>query len=170
MTSNPQEEDDVNFNHFATFGGIIHGFARLEWVLQGTMAAVADLDVGKVTLLTRELGYSAKRDALYSYMEVMETPDDLKVAIKGFLDAANEYLGLRNHIAHSLWRKGSRPKSIRPMTIRVRAGKGKIIGGDEERDYTETELALIADKLRQIHNSYIQFMKNRGFDAFMATE
>jgi hypothetical protein len=32
-----EEEDDIKFNHFACFGGIIHSFARLEWVIQGTM-------------------------------------------------------------------------------------------------------------------------------------
>ena len=161
------EEDDISFKHFACFGGIMHSFARLEWVIQGTMAAVAGVDVGKITLLTRDLGYTAKRDALYSYMELYETSDELKAPIKGFLDAAHEYNALRNHIAHSLWRRGSRPNSVRPLTIRVRGGKCKLVGGDDEPDYTEAELGLIADKLRQIHNSYMQFMKVRGFDAFM---
>jgi hypothetical protein len=108
-----------------------------------------------------------KRDALYSYMELYETPDDLKLQIKRFLDAANEYNALRNHIAHSLWRRGSRPNSVRPLTIKVRGGKCKLIGADDEPDYTETEFALIADKLRQIHNSYMEFMKARGFEAFI---
>jgi hypothetical protein len=167
MSTEPNDEDDISFNHFATFGGIIHSFARLEWVIQGTMAAVADLDVGKITTLTRELGYMAKRDALYSFMELWETPTELKNSIKGFLDEANEYNGLRNHIAHSLWRRGSRPKSIRPMTIRVRSGKGKLIGDECEVDYTEVDLGHIADKLRQIHNSFVEFMKSRGYAAFM---
>jgi hypothetical protein len=162
-----QEEDDVSFNHFATFGGIIHAFARLEWVIQGTMAAVSDLDVGKITTLTRELGYTAKRDALYSYMELYDTEVELKTAIKGFLDGANEHNGLRNHIAHSLWKKGSRPNSIRPLTIRVRSGKGKLIGEDSDPNYTEVDLAHIADKLRQIHNSYMRFMESKGFADFM---
>ena len=163
----PEEEDDIKFNHFACFGGIIHSFARLEWVIQGTMGAVAELDIGKITLLTRDLGYAAKRDALYSYMEFYETPDELKAQIRAFLDAAHEYNALRNHIAHSLWRRGSRPNSVRPLTIKVRCGKCKLVGADDEPDYTETELGLIADKLRQIHNSYMQFMKSRGFEAFM---
>jgi hypothetical protein len=168
MTSETPPEDDITFNHFATFGGIIHSFARLEWVIQGTMAAIAELDIGKITVLTRELAYSAKRDALYSYMELYNTPDDLKTEIKGFLDAAHEYNGLRNHIAHSLWRLGSRPTAVRPMTIRVRFGKGTLVGDDNERDYTLEELAHIADRLRQIHNSYIQFMRSKGFADFIA--
>ena len=131
------------------------------------MAAVAGLDIGKITLLTRDLGYAAKLDSLYSYMELYETPDELKAQIKGFLDAAHEYNALRNHIAHSLWRRGSRPKSVRPLTIRVRGGKCKLVGSDDEPDYTQTDLGLIADKLRQMHNSYMQFMKSSGFEAFM---
>ncbi len=162
------EEDAITFHHAATFGGIVSSFAMLEWVIQATMAAVSELDLGKVAILTRDLGYSAKRDALYSYMEIMETSDDLKSGIKGFLDEANEYNTLRNHIAHSLWRKGSRPTSLRPMTIKNRGGKGKIIGSEDEPDYTLVELAHIADRLRQIHNSYIQFMRTRGFADFMA--
>lgn len=163
----PEDEDDITFKHFATFGGIVHSFARFEWVIQGTMAAISGLDIGKITVLTRELGYSAKREALYSYMELYETPENLKSGIKGFLDALHGYSGLRNHIAHSLWKPGSRPNSIRPLAIKVRGGKGKLIGEDTDADYTDVDLAHIADKLRRLHNSYIQFLRSQGFTDFM---
>ncbi len=70
-----EQEDDVKFNHyFACFGGIIHSSARLEWVIQGTMAAVAELAIGKVTILTRDLGYAARHVVLIGDVRRVKPP------------------------------------------------------------------------------------------------
>jgi predicted MFS family arabinose efflux permease len=149
---NSAEEDIVTFNHFATFGGIVHSFARLEWMMQTTMAAIAELDDDKIMILTKELSYRQKRSTLYSYMEMASTKDEWKTGIKALLDEADKYNDLRNNIAHANWRRGRRPKSIKPLTLVLRGGKGRVVGqSDQDRDYTEIELAAIADRVPRQH-------------------
>jgi hypothetical protein len=160
-------EIPISREQFAAFGSIIHSFAHLEWIIQLTMAAVSDLDFGKVILLTRELTYAGKRDTLFSYMEYKQTPEEqIRKDIKELLNNADKHNPLRNHIAHSIWRQGSRPNSIRPVTIRVRGGRGKIVGSDDEPDYTDAELFAVADTLHQLHNHYVALMW-KHYPAFM---
>jgi hypothetical protein len=145
------------------FGGIVHGFARIEGLMIATTATVADVDAAFVNVLMRGLGYEQKRDALYSYFELYETPDDIQQPIRDFLDAIHEHQPLRNHIAHSYWVRGTRANSIKPATLRVRGGKGKVLGLDTtEKDYTLEELAAIGDKLRLVHNSLLVFLTDKG--------
>jgi hypothetical protein len=151
--------------HYHAFGGIIHGFARIEVGLQMTLAAITGIDAGKLAIITRGLSYAARRDTLYSYMEIVEIDEDFKARVKGFFDAVHEYSGLRNHIAHSLWTKGIRPNTIRPLSVRVQGGKGRFYGlpdSNDVRDYTLEELGNIALKLAIIHNSHVTFLRTSG--------
>ena len=59
--------DILTLDHLSRFGSIVHSFARLEYLIQSTMAAVAELEDTKIVLLTKSLTYSQKRDTLYSY-------------------------------------------------------------------------------------------------------
>jgi hypothetical protein len=160
----PDEDISVVTNdHLLLFGGIIHGFARIDGVLQAALSAVSGVGLDKIAVFMRELGYGARRDTLYSYMVLFETKAEIQKAIRDFVREADDYSGLRNHIAHSYWAKGVRPNSIRPASLKVRGGKGQLQGYDDsDKDYLPEELAMIADKLRIIHNSLIQFLKSEA--------
>jgi hypothetical protein len=150
-------------SHYAAFGSIIHSFAKAENLLQTTMAALTGTESSVVAVLTGGLGYRAKRDTLYSWMEVTKMSGASE--IKSFFDAIDRYSYLRNHIAHSIWMAGTHPNSIKPISIRVYGGKGKLQGfpdDDQERDFTEQELTDEAIKLAYITNSYIQFLRDSG--------
>jgi hypothetical protein len=150
--------------HFIVFGLIITSFARLEWLIQITIAGVGNLDFGKILIVTRSMPYSAKRDTLYALMNNLNMPVDHKKHIEDFLDEANKINPLRNNIAHAIWCDGSRPGSIKPMTIIVRGGKGKHLGiNDDETDYTVPDLIQITDKLAIINNSYLNFLRAAGY-------
>jgi hypothetical protein len=166
MSTPPILPSLITVNHHRLFGCIIDAFARIEVGLQATIALISDIDLGKISVLTRGLSYTAKRDTLYSYMEIAEIADPIKSQIKSFFDAAHEYSGLRNHIAHSIWTEGTRPGSIKPRSIKIQGGKGKVIGSDPaECDYTETELERICHKLGMMHNSYLTFLRTSGLSA-----
>jgi hypothetical protein len=93
-------------DHFTIFGSIIHLFARVEWHMQLSLAAVAKIDLDKALILTKELSYRQKRDTLYSYMTLTaNTTPYVKDCIRGFLDEIDTYNALRNNIAR---RKASR--------------------------------------------------------------
>ncbi|NGX93922.1 MAG: hypothetical protein G4V63_01310, partial [Candidatus Afipia apatlaquensis] len=89
--------------------------------------------------------------------------------VTGWLDEADGYNTLRNNICHAVWTEGKRPLSIKPLTLNLRGGKGKMVGTDDsDKDYTEIELALIADRLRKIHNELHKFLKTNFPNALPA--
>jgi hypothetical protein len=154
--------------YYRAFGSIIHSFARVEYGLQLTLSALTGIDPGRIGIVTRELGYSAKRDTLYSWMEIAQIDRTLREPIKTFFDAVDGYNPLRNLIAHSIWTHGTRPGSIKPVTVKVRGGKGRFFGDPKdptERDWTEEEMTNIAAKLGIIHNSYVSFLRDSGLYA-----
>jgi hypothetical protein len=160
---------EINHEHYMVFGGIIHGFARIEGITIAAMAGISGVDAAVLTILMRGLGYEQKRDALYSYFTLFDTKQEQQAPVRSFLDEAHQYQGLRNHISHSYWVPGKRPGTIKPATMKVRGGKGKVYGLDEnEPDYTTLELAAIGDKLRVIHNSLLVFLSNQGLLPDMA--
>ncbi len=149
-----------------TFAMIIQAFSKLESLIQMSIAGIGQLDLSKVLILTRNISYTGKRDVLFALLTEVNLDAEQQQQIRGFLDAADKYSTVRNHIAHSVWVAGARPDSIKPMSVAIRYGKLKYQGVlEEERDYTEAELIAIADKLAIISNSYVDFLKRSGFTA-----
>jgi len=166
MPSEPPS-DILNNDHYARFGSIIESFARLEYLILATMAAVAGIqDDMKVIVMTKSLTYAQKRDTLYSYFKLYETSADTQREIKTLLDKANKHHPLRNTIAHAIWHPGNRPKTIRPGYLDLRQGKGKIVGfDDEDIDYTMDELGNAANELRSVINGLIRYLRDSGLSA-----
>jgi hypothetical protein len=155
--------DLPNQHHFARFGAIIHSFARIEHLIQGTIAAVSGIDDGKLVVVTKSMNYSQKRDTLYSYLVIDNYAADKATKIRELFDEAHKFNSLRNCIAHALWVKGARPRSIRPQYVDVRYGKGRLIGfEDDDRDYTMDELGDAANSLRRITNKIIRYLRDSG--------
>jgi hypothetical protein len=161
--------DILTYDHLARFGSIICSFAHLEYLMQAIMAAMAGVDDTKIMVLTKSLTYSQKRDTLYSYFNLYNSPIEHQTNLKKLLDTAHNHNGLRNHIAHSLWKKGIRPNTIRPGYIDVRQGKGKIVGyDDDEKDYTVDELSDAANELRRTLNALIRYLRDSGISPDIA--
>jgi len=163
------KEDLLSVPHFACFGGIVFAFARLEYLIQVTWGQ-ANVEHLKILVLTKSLSYSQKRDTLYSYFKNFKLANPHhEIENKKIIDRADVYNSLRNNIAHVLWREGTRPDSIRAGHIDVRRGKGKIAGySDEEKDYTLSELAAIANELRGITNALIRYLRDSGISSDVA--
>ena len=158
--------DPLSQAHLSPFGSIVHSFARIELLIQAIMGRLVRLNGGggltvdMVVLLTKPMTYAQKRDSLISCMEVFALSEPAKTEITSLLDAAHKHNALRNHIAHSLWRKGARPTSVKPAFMDLRQGKGRIGGyGDEDVDYTLDELGNIANELMDTRSAIIQFLK-----------
>ena len=164
--SDKPTSDILTNDHLARFGSIICSVAHLEYIMQAVMAAMAGMDDNKILVLTKSLTYSQKRDTLYSYFKLYDSPAEHKARLKELLDAAHEHNGLRNNIAHALWKEGIRPDTIRAGYIDVRQGKGRIVGYDEdEKDYTMDELGDAANALRKILNDLIRYLRDSGLSA-----
>jgi hypothetical protein len=158
--------DPLTHAHLSRFGSIVHTFARVEYLMQATMGRIIRLSGGNsltvdtVVLITKPMTYSQKRDALLSLMEAFKLSEPAKTEITTLFNAAHNHNALRNHVAHALWRRGTRPESIKPAFLDLRQGKGRIGGyEDEDRDYTLEELSEIADKLLVTRSAIIQYLK-----------
>ncbi len=156
------QEDLLTVEHFARFGAIVHAFARLEYLIQSAMAAISHQDDAKIKVLTKSLSYAQKRDTLYSYFKFYRLGNGRhERALKTLFDGAHAHYSLRTHIAHSLWREGIRPRTIRAGYIDLRQGKGKIGGqDDDDRDYTLDELGNAANELMTIINTLIRYLQD----------
>lgn len=162
MSEKP-EEDLLSQDHLSRFGSIVYSFAHLEYLMQSVMAGAGELDPDKITVLTKALTYSQKRDTLYSYLKFYNFPAEREVPIKEFFDRAHKHNALRNHIAHSMWTKGTRPDTIKPAYIDLRQGRALVGGQDEnERDYTMDELGNIANELRNIVSDLVSYLRETG--------
>lgn len=170
LSDDPLEPNILSDAAYTAFGNIVHSFARFEVAMVTTLAYVSKIELHKLWVISQALSYSARRDTLYSYMEIYKTDDGLKREIKAYLDPVEAYVGLRNHIAHSLWAPGVRPNSIRPMTIKTRGGKGIIKGivdDGSEVDYTDGDLIAISNSIATLHNNYVRFSDAKGMLAYM---
>jgi hypothetical protein len=134
--------------HFRAFGGIINAFARHEMLMVGAMSKLLNTDSAELQMITAELPYRGKRDALLAMIKVKQLPPDQIERIAWFLGELHKYNGLRNAIAHSSWTEGARPNSVKPFSLSVRGGEVILRGvNQDERDYTEQELIDIAREL-----------------------
>ncbi len=126
----------LTHDHFSRFGAIIHTFAKLEYLMQGTIAAVAGIKNFHGIILTKILTYSQKRDTLYSFMIIIDFDKGHQKKIRELFDRAHTYSALRNNIAHALWFEGKRPNSIRAGYLDLRYGRGVVAGFDEDEKIT----------------------------------
>ncbi len=147
--------------HLTGFGAIVQQFARFERLMEVTMAALLGANLGPVTILVAGLGYAGKRDALLSLTKAKIMPAKDQKKIIGFLDDLHKYAGLRNSIAHSVWKHGRRAGAIKPINLTVRGGTMRVRGlRQNEPDYTADELFEISGRLADLHNQFRDYLES----------
>ena len=155
-TSYPPTED-----HYRAFGGIVQQFARHERLIERAIARMLGAGIGATSIVTSGLGYLGKRDALLSLIKLSTMPKSNAENIIGFLDKLHSRNGLRNAIAHNVWKAGEREGSIKPLGLTARGGTGKIRGlRKNEPDYTARDLLKIATELTILHNSFRDYLQS----------
>lgn len=154
MKDGPVTEDHIN-----SFGHIVHIFARLELIMQGIITRLGNADFALVIVLTAGLGYSGKRDALLSVLANTQGRDTEVETIKKFLGKFHKWNAVRNAVAHHSWKAGVRLGSIKPISIVVGGGSGKLKGQDpKEPDYTAEDLVEIGNELGQLYNDFVVYL------------
>jgi hypothetical protein len=145
--------------HFRAFGGIINIFARHEHLMVGVMAKLLGASIFYVSMITSELPYRGKRDTLLAMIKARGLSKTQIEKISGFLGQLHKYNKLRNAIAHSSWKEGSRPESVKPFGMSVRSGDTTVVGmDDEEPDYTAEELINIANELITLRDRFHRYL------------
>ena len=164
MSKSPSKKQSVlNEDHFRTFGAIIHLFAKYEALMTGIMACVGKADRTFVSMLASELPYRGKRETTLAMIKSNSLPDEQQERIAWFLGELHKHNQLRNAIAHSLWKRGIRPATVRPLSMSVRGGKLDYRGlADDEIDYTGDELVDIANELISNYDKFAEYLDSVG--------
>lgn len=159
----------LNKEHLQAFGGIVQQFARFERLVEIAISAYLNKSTYTLTAMTVSgLGYTAKCDALKSLIHISGSTKPDKDIFAAHIDDFNQYIGLRNAIAHQVWKEGAKQGTVKPMGVSARSGKGKIKGiKDDESEYTEDDLFRIHNDLVKLHDNFRGFLLACGFMAHM---
>jgi hypothetical protein len=159
MTEHP--EPTLTREHLLACGAIIQMFARHERLLDLIMVTLVEGN-SLVMVMTSGLSYRAKHDAVKAVLKAARSARQHVERINGFIGEIDQYSGLRNHMAHSIWTLGSRPGSVKPVSV-TRGGKTKWLGfGPDERDYTLEQLNQIVDTLNERVGEFQRFLLEVG--------
>ena len=149
--------------HHLIFGTIVQHFARFERLVEVAIARILGAQFPLVAIVVSGLGYSAKCEALTSLLGVVSGPAECADAITSALAEFKKYVPLRNAIAHHPWKEGTRPQTIKHLSVSSRGGKAIWRGmEDDDRDYTIDELIDIADRLLETHDKLVAYFVETG--------
>jgi hypothetical protein len=156
-------------DHFMAFGSIIQNFARHEYLMQTLMSAIIEAPVTPISMLTVELSYRARREALLSLMKAKPLPKKQIERIETFLSSLHKRNALRNAIAHNVWKEGKRSGTVRPLGLSVRGGAVAFKGmADDEEEYTVDKLIKIANELGRLHDKFSAYLEKEGLLVFIS--
>jgi hypothetical protein len=148
MTRKPKRLFLPSRDELVGFGLIINQWAKFENMVEYTIAALLRIDDFNGRLLTSGMTYASKRDLLRVMIEQqtqLKAPrgSAFYAELSDILDDAEKLNDIRTSVAHSVWIKGTRPDTIKPIRVRAR-GKLRIRGHDpKERDFNIKELISI---------------------------
>ncbi len=154
----------VSEDHLRAFGSIITTFARFERLIELVAAHVLGTSISMATVATSGLGYGAKCEATLALIGISPPKGSTDTAekIKNFIDEFNKFSPLRNHVAHRVWKHGTKHNTIKPIGLSVR-GKLKGYGlRDDDREYTAQELIDIANLLIRQLSTFTEFLVSNG--------
>ena len=89
--------------HLMLFGTIIQLFARYELLMQEVMTTISGAAPAAIILLTRNLDFRGKRQALLDLLRHWTVPVDQYDRVGAFLLVPEEMTPLRDDIAHAAW-------------------------------------------------------------------
>jgi len=152
--------------HLMLFGTIIQLFARYELLMQEVMTTISGAAPAAIILLTRNLDFRGKRQALLDLLRHWTVPVDQYDRVGAFLLVPEEMTPLRDDIAHAAWVSDQSsswiqpdwilrtPPSIKALRDDPRAGGEKFIERTEDKaTYT---LKGLEDMINSLASNYEQ--------------
>jgi len=164
--------DDPNClteRHLLLFGTIVHWFARYELLMQQIMAVVAQVESGCILLLTRDLDFSEKRQALFDLLRHREIPLDQYDNVNRYLMVPHTLTPLRDDIAHSGWVRRASSDGIQPdwvlrlpPSVQPLHGAGLIEREEDKITYSLADLAEIVETLATNYERFADYLHEIG--------
>ena len=162
----------LNERHLMLFGAIIQLFARYELLMQEVMTAVSGAAPAAIILLTRNLDFRAKRQAVLDLLRHWTVPVDQYDRIGALLLVADEMTPLRNDIAHAAWISDPSssaiqpvwilrtPPSIKPLRDDPRSGGERYIERNEDKTtYTMNGLEDMINALASNYEQLVEYLQ-----------
>jgi hypothetical protein len=147
--------------HLLIFGTIVQWFARYELLIQEIIAAAAGCDSGSIIVLTHDLDFRVKRQALLDLLRHRNIPLDQYDRINAYLMVPYTLASLRNNIVHSAWIAGPasswvQPDWVRrlPPSVRPFQGNGLI---ESEQDKVAFSLEDLNESVETLATNYTGF-------------
>lgn len=162
MIAVPQNPNDWG----GAVGSFVMHYAAVEVEFKIFLGVLMDLSIYEVSVLAEPYTTQSLRNTFKSAVTLKLPPDDpnREVLIQ-FMGRFKEFSSIRNHLAHSKWVAGTRPRSYKPIYVTTRDGKAKFIGtSTSEPDYTSAELIKQARKLAALLNDLLVFKVQSGYN------
>jgi hypothetical protein len=154
--------------HVYAFGSLTYQYAIAESGIRICLAGLLKADLDDMLVLTDSYSAVALRNVAKVIAKTHikdERERDRFVELVGRLKAHGP---LRNHIAHSRWKPGKRPGSIKVLGIDIRSGSLKVLGHqDDEQDWLASEIMDDAAKLMKLNRDIVAYMEDTGIRDFI---
>lgn len=148
---------------FAAFGAITYHYASVEFGIKVTVGAVVGLGTLDALIMTEPYSAQNLRSVAKCAIKEAAIPQADRDLIIRIIGEFKSFGPLRNAVAHSRWRPGTRPGSFKPVGIDIRSDSAKLIGHSaDERDWTADELQAEALKLRRLNNRLATYHRESG--------
>lgn len=149
--------------HAVQFGFIIHLFAKIETQLETVVAGMLGSDLGTAVILIGDMNYRQKRQTVLHIHNTLGFDGKGYPEFLDILEAVHKHAKLRNWIAHSIWVKGKRVDSIKPMQLILRSEKPVPLGHHHnEKDYTPKDLEDATRSLAALDTRLVKFIHDSG--------
>jgi len=160
------ENPTITPAHLLPFGCVVHVFAKIEFIMQAMIGAMAGTNLSSVLFMTGGLGFRARRDCLLNIAKLKRP--DIVPELEKILERIQTANTLRNNVAHSIWKPGRRPGSIKPIGAITQGGKARVVGvSDNEREWTPEELWNDAHQIELLHTELDEFSERSGLAAII---
>jgi hypothetical protein len=120
------------------------------------------IEDGASALVFAYSGYDDLKNLMKAVLtESNLTEAEMEEGLK-LVDRVNDKSVLRNNVAHTSWRRGRRPGSIKPLVIKAK-GKLLLLGAHhDEKDWTAEELNSEADEILDRAFAVGLFLRGHG--------
>ena len=137
-------------------------FALVDAALEDAIREMLGLERHQAAFLMPQLRHEQKRNMFLALLEKVNVTEERRLNVVKLIEKIETKSRLRNYIAHSVWTKGRKPNSIKPMSITAKK-KLKLLGFEHnEKEYTAKELERAAYEIGETYDQLKAFIESGG--------
>jgi hypothetical protein len=116
----------------------------------------------QTVFLMPEFRHEQKRNMFLALLPELNISEPRREKVVKLVEWISTKSRLRNHIAHSVWTRGRKKDTIKPLSVTVKQ-KLEVLGIDHnEKEWTAKELEIEAVEISQLHDELKTFLMEGG--------